>query len=98
MDTKIYGKEIELKMVVDFGTALLLGETPIGKNQQIQPLKTKLDPSDDGLASEVTTTIKLQEELVWWLRSMTPHVKVLAPAILVERMRVDMKKAAKLYS
>ncbi|QWD63391.1 YafY family protein [Polynucleobacter sp. MWH-UH2A] len=98
MDQEIYGKDIELKMVVDFGTALLLGETPIGRNQLIKPLKTKLDPRDDDLASEVTTTIKLQEELVWWLRSMTPHVKVLAPTILVERMRVDMKKAAKLYS
>lgn len=98
MDQEIYGKEIELKILVDFGTALLLEETPIGQNQKIRPLKTKLDPSDDSLASEVTTTIKLQEELVWWLRSMTPHIKVLAPKVLVERMRDDMKKAVKLYS
>ena len=98
MDQDIYGKEIELKMVVDHGTAELLDETAIGKNQQIRQLRTKLDPSDGGPASEVTTTIKMQEELVWWLRSMTPHVKVIAPKVLVERMRVDMQKAANLYS
>lgn len=98
MDREIYGKDIELKMLVDFGTAMLLEETAIGRDQKIKPLKTKFDPSDDGFASEVTTTIKMQEELVWWLRSMTPHLKVLAPKVLVERMRDDMKKAAKLYS
>ncbi len=98
MDRAIYGKEIELKILVDHGTAMLLEETSIGRDQKIKPLKIKFDANDDGFASEVTTTIKMQEELVWWLRSMTPHIKVLAPKMLVERMRADIKKAAKLYS
>lgn len=97
MNPDIYGKEVELKMIVDFGTAQILEETPIGRNQKIKPLKIKLDASDDQCASEVTVLIKIQEELVWWLRSMTPHVKVISPQVLVDRMRLDMNKAAKLY-
>ena len=98
MDLNLYGQEVELKMTVDASTAMILEETPLGRNQTIKKLKVKLNSDDEENAWEVKTTIKIQEELIWWLRSMGPYIKVISPKVLVDRMRADIKKSAELYS
>lgn len=106
-----YGKPIVLKFIVDKGTYQWLEETPLSKAQKIElaPLslykawsKVKgsapLLPEIDEGWYVVTATVLLQEELIWWLRSMGPYVKVLEPEFIRERIQFDLQRALANYS
>lgn len=107
----IYGQPVRLKMLVDAGTAGILNETPMGKDQLITPANYALverwkkikcnaplevEPLDDW--SFVTVTVPLQEELIWWLRSLGPFIKVMEPQIIKDRIEYDLKRALANYA
>jgi predicted DNA-binding transcriptional regulator YafY len=106
-----YGTPIKLQLIVDSGTAKNLSETPIGRDQVIAPAqyslkerwaKIKVNPllkeeSDEGW-SFVNVTVLLQEELIWWLRSMGPFVKVIGPDFIRDRIEYDIKRALANYT
>lgn len=106
-----YGAPIKLQLVVDSGTAKNLRETPIGKDQVISPAQYSLkerwakikvnsllkeDSEDDW--SFVNVTVLLQEELIWWLRSMGPFLKVVGPDFIRDRIEYDLKRAQANYT
>lgn len=105
-----YGSLIKLKFIADSGTAKNLSETPIGKDQVITPAKYSLlerwskiganpqlkDESKENW-SFIMVTMPLQEELIWWLRSMGPFVKVIEPEFIRERIEFDLKRALANY-
>lgn len=107
----IYGQPIKLKMLVDSGTAGILSETPMGDDQLIAPAgygivdRWKKIKSESPLIAEpedhwsiITVTVLLQEELVWWLRSLGPFVKVIEPELIRDRIEYDLKRALANYS
>lgn len=106
-----YGQPVKLKILVDAGTAGILNETPMGEDQIISSANYALvdrwkkikgdvpleaEPLDDW--SFVTVTVPLQEELVWWLRSLGPFVKVMEPQLIRDRIEYDLKRALANYS
>ena len=48
--------------------------------------------------SFVNVTVLLQEELIWWLRSMGPYVKVIGPDLIRDRIEYDLKRALANYT
>lgn len=56
------------------------------------------DPLELEPWSEITAEVLLQEELVWWLRSMGPNIKVLEPMYLRKRIEYDLQRALANYS
>ena len=106
-----YGIPIKLQLIVDSGTANNLRETPIGKDQMISPAQyflkdrwskieayplLKNESKEDW--SFVNVTVLLQEELIWWLRSMGPYVKVIGPDLIRDRIEYDLKRALANYT
>jgi len=107
----VYGALIKLQLIVDSGTANILRETPIGKDQVISPAqyslkercaKIKANPLLKEESEEdwsfVNVTVLLQEELVWWLRSMGPFLKVISPDFIRDRIEYDLKRALANYA
>lgn len=107
----IYGQPIRLKLLVDSGTAGILNETPIGHDQVISPAgyaiidrwekikgESPLEDESKENWSLVTVTVLLQEELLWWLRSLGPFVKVMEPQLIRDRIEFDLKRALANYS
>ena len=82
------GKTINLEMWIDDGTNRWISVTPLAKDQ----ITTKCDSG-----YILNAKIPLSEELVWWILSMSYHVKVIEPPILLERVRDDARKMANLY-
>lgn len=106
-----YGAPIKLQLIVDSGTANNLRETPMGKDQVISPTKyslkgrwqkIKVNPLLKEESEEawffVNVTVLLQEELVWWLRSMGPSLKVIGPDFIRDRIEYDLKRALANYT
>jgi len=106
-----YGAPIKLQLIVDSGTANILRETPIGKDQVITPAQYSLtdrwskieaypllkgEPKGDW--SFVHVTVLLQEELIWWLRSMGPFVKVIGPDFIRDRIQYELRRALANYT
>jgi hypothetical protein len=106
-----YGAPIKLQLIVDSGTANILRETPIGKDQVITPAQYSLtdrwskieaypllkgEPKEDW--SFVHVTVLLQEELIWWLRSMGPFVKVIGPDFIRDRIQYELRRALANYT
>lgn len=107
----VYGQAIKLKLLVDSGTAGILSETPMGDDQIIAPAgyaivdrwkkiqnKAPLIKEPEDHWSVVTVTVLLQEELIWWLRSLGPFVKVMEPELIRDRIEYDLKRALANYS
>ena len=82
------GKMIDLVMWIDDGTKRWISATPLEKDQRT----TKCDSG-----YILTAKVPLSEELVWWILSMSYHVKVIEPPILLVRVREDARKMANLY-
>lgn len=65
-------------------------------------IKPAVAIANDGLDqepwSEITAEVIMQEELVWWLRSMGPNIKVLEPVYLRRRIEYDLLRAYSNYS
>ena len=106
-----YGQPIQLKFIADAGTADILEETPMGDDQIIAPVDYSLIPrwkkikTDLQLVEEseknwaiITVTVLMQEELIWWLRSLGPFIKVIEPEFIRDRMEYDLKRALANYS
>ena len=107
----IYGQPVKLKMLVDAGTAGILDETPMGEDQVISSAnyalidRWKKIKCDVPLEAErmddwsfVTVTVPLQEELIWWLRSLGPFIKVMEPQLIRDRIEYDLKRALANYA
>ena len=106
-----YGQPILLKFIADAGTADILEETPMGDDQVITPVdyslitrwkKVKtdvqlLDESEKNWAI-ISVTVLLQEELIWWLRSLGPFLKVIEPQFIKDRIEYDLKRALANYT
>ena len=90
-DEDLYGKKIQLELWVDDGTARWLGETPLSDDQVIS---TPLNRTD---GFYLNATVLLQEELIWWIRSMGGNIQVLGPEIVLDRVKNDLKKALSYY-
>jgi predicted DNA-binding transcriptional regulator YafY len=106
-----YGVPIKLQLIVDLGTANILRETPIGKDQVITPAQYSLTErwskieaypllkgEPEGDWSFVNVTVLLQEELIWWLRSMGPFLKVISPDFIRDRIEHELKRALANYT
>jgi predicted DNA-binding transcriptional regulator YafY len=106
-----YGMPINLQLIVDSGTANILRETPISKDQVITPAQYSLTErwskieaypllkgEPEGEWSFVNVTVLLQEELIWWLRSMGPFVKVIGPDFIRDRIEHELKRALANYT
>ena len=106
-----YGQPIKLQFIADAGTADILEETPMGDDQVITPVgyslvtrwkKVKadiklIDESEKNWAI-ISVTVLLQEELIWWLRSLGPFLKVIEPEFIRDRIEYDLKRALANYS
>lgn len=74
------GVKIRVCLWIADHVALLLGETPLATDQQIQPTS-----SQQG-GHELTATLADSSLLVWWIRSHGPDVQVLSPSSLARRI------------
>ena len=90
-DEDLYGKKTQLELWVDDGTARWLGETPLSDDQVIS---TPLNRTD---GFHLKASVLLQEELIWWIRSMGGNIQVLGPEIVLDRVKKDLKKALSYY-
>jgi len=90
-EDKEYGRLVKLKLLVKSKTANWLKETPLSDDQTI----STAGRSGEGFLLEAT--VPMQEELVWWLRSMGGNIQVLAPDLIVKRIKDDLKKALNSY-
>ena len=106
-----YGVPIKLQLIVDSVTANNLRETPIGKDQVITPAQYSLTErcskieaypllkvESEGDWFFVNVTVLLQGELIWWLRSMGPFVKVIGPDYIRDRIKHELKRALANYT
>lgn len=93
LDEKQYGKSIKLKLWVNADTKWLK-ETPLSRDQWTQAC----DPGKPDGDFHLSATVAMTEGLVWWLLSMSYHVKVLEPQHLIKRLQHDLSKAAETYS
>jgi hypothetical protein len=91
-DDSDYGKEITLRLWVDRGTQWLK-ETPLSLDQTCTPE----DPEEEKGPYFLTATVKLTENLVWWILSMSWNVVVHEPETLRQRIAHDLRKAAEHY-
>ncbi|NDY84449.1 WYL domain-containing protein [Orrella sp. NBD-18] len=88
-----YGKDIKLKLWVK-GDTQWLKETPLSRDQW-----TELCDSDQPQGDYIlSATVRMTEGLVWWLLSMSYHVKVLGPQHLIKRLQHDLQLASQNYS
>ena len=87
-EPEIYGKPHVVEIKID-AESQWLKETPLAKD----PLITELKDGSYTMQVEIPIT----EELVHWLLSMAFHVKVLQPEFLVQRLKSDLKKSARMY-
>jgi hypothetical protein len=85
----VYGQVINLKIWVNSGTLNWLKETPLSSDQ------TTSEESEGG--GIVKASVTLKEELIWWLRSMGPHIRVLEPPLIFERIERELKEALERY-
>ena len=90
-EDKEYGRLVKLKLWVDGNTADWLKETPLSDDQTI----TTAGRAGEGFHLEASVLI--QEELIWWLCSMGGSIKVLAPQLIVNRIKDDLKKVLQRY-
>ena len=90
-DENLYGKPIKLELWVDDGTARWLGETPLSDDQVISAPLNRTD------GYYLNASVLLQEELIWWIRSMGGNIQVLGPEIVLDRVKKDLKKALSYY-
>jgi len=95
MPVEVYGKEINLKLWGDIGTTTWLKETPLSSDQTIKPLTKSFSKNNPW--SEIQATVLVQEELIWWLRSMGPNIQVREPKFIKERIREDLEAALNAY-
>jgi len=95
MPVDIYGKETTLKLWGDVGTTQWLKETPLSKDQTIKPLAKSFAKNNPW--SEIQATVLIQEELIWWLRSMGPNIQVREPKFIKERIRQDLEASLSAY-
>jgi predicted DNA-binding transcriptional regulator YafY len=95
MSADVYGKEVKLKLWGDIGTTGWLKETPLSKDQTIKPLTKSFAKNNPW--SEIEATVLVQEELIWWLRSMGPNIQVREPKFIKERICQDLEAALKAY-
>ena len=93
LEEKQYGKQIKLKLWVNADTKWLK-ETPLSSDQWTQAC----DPDKPEGDFHLSATVAMTEGLVWWLLSMSYHVKVLEPQHLIKRLQHDLRKAAASYS
>ena len=85
---EVLGESIDLEMWIDDGTNRWISATPLAKNQRT---------SKAGIGYNLYAKVPLSEELVWWILSMSYHVKVFEPQVLVDRVKADAWKMANLY-
>lgn len=91
-DESEYGREISLRLRVHRSTQWLK-ETPLSLDQECVPV----DGQDDSGDFFLSATLKLSENLVWWLLSMSWNVTVLAPETLRLRLSHDLQVAVENY-
>lgn len=87
-----YGREIALKLWVDRHTQWIK-ETKLSYDQSCEPTNPA-EPDGDFI---LTATVKLTENLVWWILSMSWNMEVLEPENLRQRIKTDLEEASKRY-
>ena len=87
-----YGCEIGLKLWIDRRTQWIK-ETKLSYDQICEPT----NPADPGGDFILTATVKLTENLVWWILSMSWNMEVLEPDNLRQRIKTDLAEANKRY-
>lgn len=92
-DLSAYGREISLHLRVNKSTQWIK-ESPLSFDQICTPVNSK-DPNGDFF---LTSTVKLSENLVWWILSMGRNITVLAPEALRLRVKDDLLLALDNYS
>lgn len=88
-----YGREIALRLWIDRRTQWIK-ETKLSYDQICEPT----NPADPGGDFILTATVKLTENLVWWILSMSWNVEVLEPENLRQRIKADLQRANKRYT
>jgi hypothetical protein len=88
-----YGKELTLKLRVNQATQWIQ-ESPLSLDQICIPVSSR-DPNGDFY---LTATVKLSENLVWWILSMGGNITVLAPEALRLRVKNDLQLALDTYA
>ena len=88
-----YGELINLKLWVSASTQWLK-ETPLSEDQSVQ-LCDPAEPNGDYILS---CSVPLSENLVWWLLSISPYVRVTEPPNLQRRVADDLKVALDGYA
>jgi predicted DNA-binding transcriptional regulator YafY len=87
---ELYGELIDLKFWANKETGFWLKETPLSYNQTVTDTY-----HNDGFI--ISASVHMMEELIWWLRSMGPNIKILGPKFLVTRIKLDLAKVNQLY-
>jgi predicted DNA-binding transcriptional regulator YafY len=87
---ELYGELIDLKFWANKETGFWLKETPLSNNQTVTDTN-----HNDGFI--ISASVHMMEELIWWLRSMGPNIKILGPKFLVTRVKLDLAKVNQLY-
>jgi predicted DNA-binding transcriptional regulator YafY len=82
------GTQIQIELWVDNSLGLLMSETPLSKDQTLATLAEPKPFGDDAPRQGhlLKATVIQSANLVWWLRSQSKALRVLAPEELVDRV------------
>lgn len=80
-----------IRLVAKFDTDLIkhLMETPLSRDQQVEPLGNGL--------FKLSASVRETEQLYWWLLTCSYHVEVLEPHSLRDRIKASITATAQIY-
>lgn len=96
-DEELIGMPIELTLHVDAATQWIR-ETKLSEDQVIKvDPKSSPDLPDSERAYFLEATVPLTERLIYWILSMSTHIKVISPAFVKARVKNDLIAAVNMY-
>jgi predicted DNA-binding transcriptional regulator YafY len=82
-------EQTEITFIMDKDVAFHLDETKLSNDQKYKKLR-------DG-RSQVTATVRVSEELIWWFLGFGDCVEIVAPKKLRDKVAKRIRAAAELY-
>ncbi len=84
-------QEVELIADVAPQTAWLLGETPLSRQQRLEPL-----PGSDW--QRLHARVPLDQETLWWIFALNDNIRVHAPKVWVEEIERKLARLREMYA
>ena len=85
------GEDVELIADVHPQVAWLLNETPLSREQSIEPLP-------DGDWHRLRAVVPLDQETLWWIFGLNDNIRVHAPAVWAAEIRQRLENMRRLYA